>query len=105
MTTNRLAKSSGEKSPLNPHECAAWANDRLTPEQAAIFEYAVFDGKLAHRYLKPLPESAPRNVMDRRGERMSVADTNKLNAMLESYGATVRYNPDGSKYAVEAQAA
>lgn len=106
MTTNRLSRSSTEdRSPLNPHECAAWANARLTPEQAEIFEYAVFDGQLVHRYHQPLPESGQRNVMDRRGERMSIADTNKLNTLLESYGAAVRYNPDGSKYAVEAKAA
>ena len=39
-----------------------------------------------------------RNVMDRRGQPMSEADTDELNAMLASVGATKRYRPDGSKY-------
>lgn len=48
-----------------------------------------------------LPPPTTRNVMDRRGEPMSEADTAELNAILESVGATARYRPDGSRYCIK----
>ncbi len=41
-----------------------------------------------------------RDVMARRGEAMSEADTAELNERLERLGATVRYRADGSRYAL-----
>lgn len=55
--------------------------------------------------LERLPPPTTRNVMDRRGEPMSVEDTAELNRHLESLGATARYRPDGSRYFVERKAA
>ncbi len=42
-----------------------------------------------------------RDVMDRRGEAMSAADTAELNERLERLGATARYREDGSRYFIE----
>lgn len=47
-----------------------------------------------------LPPPSKRNLMDRRGEPMSAADTAELNETLERLGATARYREDGSKYTV-----
>lgn len=49
---------------------------------------------------KPGPP-AHLNVMDRRGQPMSHAETKTLNAQLEHLGATARYREDGSRYLVE----
>lgn len=38
-----------------------------------------------------------RDLMDRRGEPMSEAETAELNRILEWSGAKVRYRPDGSR--------
>jgi hypothetical protein len=50
------------------------------------------------RQLAPPP---PQDVMSRRGQPMSEADTDKLNGILEGLGATARYGPDGSRYVLE----
>ncbi len=42
-----------------------------------------------------------RDVMERRGEAMSAADTAELNERLEKLGATARYREDGSRYTLE----
>lgn len=59
-----------------------------------------------HYWIEPregcAPEHIRRDVMDRRGEPMSPADTAELNRKLESLGATARYREDGSRYLVEA---
>lgn len=39
-----------------------------------------------------------RDVMDRRGERMTHADATELNRRLEYLGAAARYRPDGSRF-------
>lgn len=53
-----------------------------------------------------LPPPTKRDVMDRRGEAMSAADTAELNQRLENLGATARYREDGSRYFIDrAQAA
>lgn len=48
--------------------------------------------------LDRLAPPTKRNVMDRRGEPMSQADTDALNTELERLGATARYRPDGSRF-------
>jgi hypothetical protein len=48
-----------------------------------------------------LPPPTKRDVMDRRGEPMSAADTAELNERLERLGAIARYREDGSRYIVE----
>lgn len=61
------------------------------------------------RYLRsgqPIPKALPpppKPVMDRRGEPMTPAETEELNAILEKLGAVTRYCPDGSRYEVERQ--
>jgi hypothetical protein len=52
-----------------------------------------------------LPPKDKRHVMDRRGEPMSQADTDKLNGILENLGASARYRPDGSRYWLDGRAA
>jgi hypothetical protein len=52
--------------------------------------------------LRIAPPIVKRSVMDRRGEPMSEAETNELNAILEKLCATARYRPDGSKYQIGA---
>lgn len=59
-----------------------YANARSAPSQTA------------------LPSMRKRCVMDRRGQAMTDEDTNELNSILESLGATARYRPDGTKYTV-----
>jgi hypothetical protein len=48
-----------------------------------------------------LPAPCRKSVMDRRGEPMSDEDTETLNRILESLGATARYRSDGSRYSIE----
>lgn len=47
------------------------------------------------------PQPIRRSLMDRRGEAMTEAETEELNAILEGLGATARYRADGSRYVVE----
>ena len=49
----------------------------------------------------PRPVSAPKPLMERRGEPMSEAETAELNTALEKLGAKARYRPDGSRYMAE----
>ena len=50
----------------------------------------------------PVPRlDARRDVMDRRGQRMTASETAELNTRLEYLGATARYREDGSKYFIE----
>lgn len=43
-------------------------------------------------------------VMDRRGQPMSAEDTDELNRILASLGATARYRTDGSRYKIDSEA-
>lgn len=51
---------------------------------------------------EPVDESTYGNgLMDRRGQPMSAADTERLNEILAGLGAVARYREDGSRYTIE----
>jgi hypothetical protein len=57
-----------------------------------------------HLYL-PAPTEPRRwrgnQLMDNRGKPMSDEETDELNGILESLGASARYRPDGTRYLIE----
>ena len=52
----------------------------------------------ARAIIEPVGVLPKKPILDRRGERMTSAETDELNAALERLGATARYRPDGSRY-------
>lgn len=60
------------------------------------------ESRMASSCLQITAQPRKRHVMDRRGEAMTQEDTDELNRILESLGATVRYRPDGSRQSVTA---
>lgn len=101
MTTNRLAKSEHIVA-KTPQQLVDEGNVRIEMiGRDRSLEWVLFDGApmLRWKSTRPLPR---KHVMDRRGQAMTLAETDELNALLEKQGANARYRSDGTRYMVNA---
>lgn len=87
---------------------ARWAKaEPFFPRACELREAALAVGRIySARRALPAPPTPPvppppRDVMDRRGEPMTEADTVELNRRLGVLGGHARYRADGSRYTVE----
>lgn len=96
-------KSVGPREHHSQQEICDFENSRMLadPKGRRDVHWYVHNGeiKIGWNYEPgngPKPPSP--DVMDRKGQPMSWADTEKLNARLAHLGAWARYRPDGSRY-------
>ena len=99
MSTNPLTTGKGKPVTMTKEQIVDHGNAKLEELGRHDVEWRISKtGQLYITLKDDRPHYVSLDVMDRRGEPMTEADTFKLNVRLEKEGATARYRKDGSRY-------